>query len=50
MNDYLKAPAIKNIAEIEVGNLSVSKINLTNTEIIVRIAASGKATVRIRPE
>ncbi len=51
VNDYLKkAPAIKNIAEIEVGNLSVSKINLTNTEIIVRIAASGKATVRIRPE
>lgn len=51
VNDYLKkTPTIKNIAGVEVTSLSVNKINLTNAEIVVLIAARGNATIRLRPE
>lgn len=50
-NDYLKKdPAIKNMAELEVTRLYVSKITLTNAEMVVLVAARGKAAIRLRPE
>ena len=51
VNDYLKNdPVIKNMAELEVTSLSVSKINLTNAEMVVLVAARGKAAIRLRPD